>query len=207
MKGLAVLTAVAVLATTGGAWAAGMTLTSRHLGAAAVGSPAFFPVSVLLTDALKGTTGRPDNGDIIDFVLSAPVDESSMCSGWDNSVASRTLTFEWSVVDGGTGNDTLQVTEVPAACPTGFHIGTVDLGSTGYDLSVDAIQFSNTDAILTVGATTSTLELHFGGKHHGTAGTVTSGSPAVWTPDPLLTDLSGHSCGVSVARTSSPVQF
>jgi hypothetical protein len=86
-------------------------------------------------------------------------------------------------------------------------VGTVDLGSAGYDTSTASIDFPTTTNSLSVAAASTTLTITLNGQVHGTAGTVSSGSAAIWTPDPALKDRSGRTCGNNLAQSTTTVQF
>ena len=208
MKLTVVAAVVALMLTAGTAWAAGLTLSSAHLGASAVSTPAMFPDWVSTANKTGGTVGRVQTGDSLTVVWSQPIDETTLCSGWSNSSSSQSVTLQWSVINGTAGaDDTLQVTGTSSTCTGGFHVGTIDLGSTGYDTSTTAIDFPTTTNALTVNATNTILTVTLNGQIHGTAGTVASGNPALWTPDAALKDRSGRSCGSNLAQSSSTVQF
>ena len=204
---LAVVAAV-VLASTGTAWAAGLTLSTAHLGASSVTTPTMYPMSVAFGNKNGGTVGKVQSGDTIGFVWSQQVDETSLCSGWSNSSSSQSLTLQWSVVNGASGaHDTLQVTGSSSTCVGGFHVGTIDLGAAGYDTSATSIDFPTTTNVLSVGAATTTLTVTLGGQVNGTAGTVGSGSAAIWTPVSTIKDRSGRACGTNLAQSTTTVQF
>ncbi|MDQ1746021.1 MAG: hypothetical protein QOD07_284 [Frankiaceae bacterium] len=206
-RGLAAAAAVVVVSA-GTAWAAGLTLTSAHLGASSLTSPVMFPVSVTLANKTNGTVGKVQSGDTVTFVWSQPVDETTLCSGWSNASSTQLLTLQWSVVNGASGaDDTLQATGSSATCATGLHVGTVDLGSAGYDTGSTAIDFTTTTNALTVGSTTTTLVVTLGGGSAVNAGTVASGNAAVWTPDSAVKDRSARTCRTNLAKSSSTVQF
>ncbi|MBV9368835.1 MAG: hypothetical protein JO074_03320 [Frankiales bacterium] len=207
-RAVALATVGAVLASTATAWAAGLTLSSAHLGATSLSTPAMFPVSVTLANKAAGIAGKVQNGDSVTFVWSQLVDETTLCSGWSNSSSTQSLTLQWSVVNGtGAADDTLQVTGTSATCASGLHVGTVDLGAGSYDTSTASIDFPTTTNALTVGATTTTLTVTLGGQINGTAGTVTSGNAAVWTPDSALKDRSARNCKTNLAQSAATVQF
>lgn len=208
IRALAVAVA-AVLVSTGTAWAAGLTLSSARLGASSVTTPAMYPVSVSLNNKIGGgIAGKVQNGDSVGFVWSQPVDENSLCSGWSNGSSSQSLTLQWSVVNGAGGShDTLQVTGSTPTCVGGLHVGTIDLGAGGYDTSSTSIDFPTTTNVLSVGAATTTLTVTFGGQINGTAGTVNTGSAAIWTPFATVKDRSGRACGTNLAQSSTTVQF
>jgi len=198
----------ALVLSAGTAWAVGLTVSSAELGASSLSTPAMFPVSVTLANKTGGTAGKVQTGDVVTFVWSQPVDETTLCSGWSNSSSSQSLTLQWSVVNGsGTTDDTLQITGSSGTCSTGLHVGTVDLGTSGYDTSTASINFPTTTNALTVGATTTTLTVTLNGQTGGTASTVTSGNAAVWTPDSALKDRSGRTCKTNLAQSTSTVQF
>ena len=209
MRRVAVVVALAALmGGVGTCWGATMTLTSTHLGAASLSTPAMFPVSVTVANKSGGTAGKVQNGDIITFVWSQPIDESTLCSTWTNLVSTQLLTLQWSVVAGTSpNNDKLSVTGTSATCVGGFHVGTIDLGSAGYDTSTTNIDFPTTTNSLSVGASTTTLTVTLAGQKNGTAGTVSSGGAAVWTPDPALKDRSARTCGSNLAQSTATVQF
>jgi hypothetical protein len=207
IRALAAAGAVVVVSA-GTAWAAGLTLTSAHLGASSLTSPVMFPESVTLANKNNGTVGKVQSGDTVTFVWSQPVDETTLCSGWSNASSTESLTLQWSVVNGtGGADDTLQATGSSATCATGLHVGTVDLGSTGYDTGTTAIAFATTTNALTVSSTTTTLVVTLGGGTNPNAGTVASGNAAVWTPDSAVKDRSARTCGANLAQSSSTVQF
>jgi len=167
-----------------------------------------FPVSVTVANKSGGTAGKVQNGDIITVVWSQPIDEPSLCSTWTNAVSTQLLTVQWSVIAGSSpNNDKLSVTGTTATCVGGFHVGTIDLGSAGYDTSTTNIDFPTTTNSLSVGASTTTLTVTLNGQKNGTAGTVSSGSAAVWTPDSALKDRSARTCGSNLAQSSATVQF
>jgi len=207
IRAVAVATA-AVLATTGTAWGAGLALSTAHLGAGAASTPAMYPVWLQLTNKTNGTAGKVQSGDSITFAWSQQIDETTLCSGWSNSSSSQSLTLQWSVVNGTSGaHDKLQVTGSSSTCVGGLHIGTVDLGSTGYDTSTTSIDFPTTTNVLSVGTSSTTLTVTLNGQVNGTAGTVSSGTAAVWTPVATVKDRSGRACGTNLAQSSATVQF
>lgn len=197
------------LALAGIGYAATFTLTTKKLGAAAVTTPIMFPDQIIIANKPGQVVGRADNGDTVTFVYSRQLDEPSLCSGWPNSDPTpAAVKLTWSIINGtGGANDTLAVTAYPAGtCASGFHIGTVDLGSGGYNTSTTDIDFpSNT--VLTVGTTTSTIVVTLAGRKGGTQGTVNNGTAATWTPDSAATDRSGNNCGSNLAKTSATNQF
>jgi hypothetical protein len=207
IRALAFATAAVVLPA-GTAWAAGLTLSSAHLGASPVSVPTMYPMTVALGNKNGGTVGKVQNGDTIGLVWSQQLDETTLCSGWSNSSSSQSLTLQWSVVNGvGTADDTLQVTGSSSTCVGGLQVGTVDLGSAGYDTSTAAIDFPTTTNVLTVGAATTTLTVTLNGQVNGTAATVGSGRAAVWTPTAAVKDRSGRGCGANLAQSTTTVQF
>lgn len=198
----------ALLGGVGVCWAAPLTLTSGHLGAAAATTPVMFPVSVTVANKAGGTVGRVQNGDVLTLVWSQAIDESSLCSTWTNLLNTQSITLQWSVIAGtAPANDRLAVTGTSATCVGGFHVGSIDLGSAGYDTNTANIDFPTTTNALSISGSTTTLTATLNGQKNGTAGTVSSGSAAVWTPDAALKDRSGRSCGTTLARSSTTVQF
>jgi hypothetical protein len=198
------MTAVGV----GVAYAATFTLTSAHLGAAGVTPPVMFPVSV--TTANHGTLpGKVEKLDTVTFVWSRVLDETTVCSGWSNAQTTHTLSMSWVIQQntGSTGNDVLVPGATGATCSSGLHVGSVDLGAPGYINTANGT-IAASATVITVGSTTTTLTVTFGGAPTGgTAGTVLSGVAATWTPDSAVTDTAGHNCGSNLARSSATVQF
>jgi hypothetical protein len=203
----------AALLLTGVAWASGLTLSARHLGASAATTPAMYPVWLALNNKSgggggKAVVGQVQTGDSMTFAWSQPIDETTLCSGWSNSSSSQSLTLQWSVVNGAAGgHDMLQVTGSSPTCVGGFHVGSIDLGAAGYDTSTTSIDFPTSTMSLSVAATSTTLTVTLNGQIHGAAGTVSSGSAAIWTPDPALKDRTGRTCGSNLAASSTTVQF
>lgn len=204
----AVLAAAALLAgaAAGTAHAAALTLSAATLGTAAPAVPVMYPVSLVLEDK-NANDGKVENNDTVTLVLAGQVDLPTLCSSWSNGPATQTATVRWSIVDGGSGNDVLRPTDTSGTCAGGLLAGSIDLGSAGYDTSTSPIEFTAAKNDVTVGATTTTLVVILKGATGGTAGTVTSGTRAVWTPDPGLKDRSGRTCGANVAATSAVTQF
>ncbi len=210
-RGVALVAITTALVVPGGlTWAASLLLASRTLDTSSLPTPVMFPMSVTVANKSGGTLGRAQNGDIATLVFSRQIDEPTLCSGWSNASPTQALVnLPWSIVDGGVANDRLRVTGtgVSATCATGFHIGSIDLGSPGYNVSTTAIDFLGTDIALTVGAATTTVTVTLDGQKNGSAVTVPSGASALWTPDPLLKDRAGVNCGSNLSRSSATVQF
>ena len=202
MRRTGVVAAVLAVSTVAiSAWASTLTVTSKHLGAAAVTAPVMYPVSVTATD-LTGTPGRIRGGDRITFVWSRPVDEPSLCSGWSNTSSTQSLSMTWTVTNGTTSDDLLRPAAV-STCATGLHVGTFDLGGAGYVSGT--VTFTSSTVALSVGATTTTLTVTLG-TQSGTSAT-SSGTNGTWTPDAAVTDRSAHGVGSNLATTASTVVF
>jgi hypothetical protein len=202
------LPAVVLFAATA-AWAAGFTLSTAHLATSALSTPVMFPDWIATTNKSgNGTVGKVQSGDSVTFVWSQTVDEPTLCSGWSNSSSTQSLTLQWSVVAGSGGaDDTLQVTGSSSTCSSGLHVGTVDLGSAGYDTSATSIDFPTTTNALSFNGASTILTVTFNGQTHGTAATVSAGNAAVWTPDSSVKDRSGRNCPSCLAQSSTTVQF
>lgn len=167
-----------------------------------------FPDAVTIANKAGNVVGRADNGDTVTLVFSRLLDMPTLCSGASNSVTSLTGTVTWSLINGtGTANDTLAVTAAPTACTNGFRVGSIDLGSPGYNTSTTNIDFPST-TVVTLGASTTSIAVTLAGrKPNAAVGTVSSGAAATWTPDSAVTDRNGQNCGTNVAKTSATVQF
>ena len=187
----------------GVAWASSLTVTSKHLGAAALTTPVMYPVSVTASD-LNGNPGRVRQGDRITFVWSQQVNEPSLCSGWSNSSSTQSLTMTWTITDGSSSDDVLRPSAI-STCSTGLHVGTFDLGGSAY-VSGGTATFTSSSVALTVGTSTTTLTVTLGFQSGGTTST-SSGAAGTWTPDAAVTDRSAHSVGSNLAVTLSTVMF
>ena len=210
MKRTVTIALVSVVALTAAsvAYAASFTLTSARLGASAVAAPIMYPDSVTIANKGGGHAGKAENGDIITLVYSQLLQASTICNGWSNAGPNPQAKLQWTIVNGAGGaDDTLVADGSTAPCTTGLSIGTIDLGSAGYDTSTNNINFPSTAATITFGTSTTTITATLNGQKNGTAGTVTSGNAAVWDPDTAVTDRSGNNCGLNVAASSSTVQF
>lgn len=190
-------------------YAASFTLTTKKLGAASVTTPIMFPDQVITTN-VGPNVGKMEKNDTITFVWSQVVDQTTVCSGWANSTSTHTTNIDWVVQDnaGATGDDVMTPGNAPATCAAGLHVGSVDLGSSGYVTNGDAT-FAKSPTTITVGTSTTSLVVKIPGAPAGgkVGPVVTTGSAAVWTPDSTVTDLSGRNCGSNLAKTSATTQF
>jgi hypothetical protein len=206
---IAVAVAAAVLGGTAVGWASSITVTSTRLAAAAPPSPVMFPVSVTVIDKAGVPKGKVNNGDIITVVWSQLLEASTLCSSADN-LTGLNAQFTWTISAGGGLNDddVLAPSGTSSTCATGLHVGAIDLGSTGYNTNNSSpINFPKSTNVLTFGATTTTLTVTLNGQGGGSAGTVTNGSQALWTPDNATTDRAGRTCGSNLALSGSTMQF
>jgi hypothetical protein len=202
---VSVVTAFAAVTTL--AYAASLTLSTKQLGASAVTTPVMFPESVTIANKGGGHLGKPESGDIITLVYSQLLNAPTVCSGWKNSGPNGSAKLQWTIVDGGAGDDTLVADGTGAPCATGLFIGSIDLGAAGYDLSTTSINFPTTTTTIAFGTSTTTITATLNGQKNGTAGTVTSGNAATWTPDSAVTDRNGNNCGLNLAQATATVQF
>lgn len=204
MRRVAILAAAlsaVLLSELGFAWASSLTVTSARLTASDAATPTMFAESVTPADG-NGNVGRIRNGDKITFVWSQPVDEPSLCSGWSNAASTHTLSMTWTAVHG-SGDDFLQPGST-STCATGLHVGKFDFGGAGY--LTGTVTYTGSTTTLTVGASTTTLSVTLGSESGGGSST-SSGTNGTWTPDPAVTDRSGHSCGSNLAITVGTVMF
>jgi hypothetical protein len=199
---LATALALVVAVDAGVAWASSLTVTSKHLGASALTTPVMYPVSVTAVDG-GGNVGRVRQGDKITFVWSQPVDEPSLCSSWSNASSTQSLSMNWTAIHSTGTNDVLKPAAV-AACATGLHVGTFDLGGSGYISGT--VTYGGSTVSLTVGASTTTMVVTLGSDSGGGT-SQSSGAAGTWTPDVALTDRSGHNCGSNLAITVATVMF
>jgi len=185
-------------------WGALLGVTSAMLAATAPATPIAYPNSVV--SANGGTvTGRPERFDTVTVVFSVQLSQATLCSTWTNGTSSRSVTGTVSITNGGAGNDVLTVTTVPVGtCASGFRFGSLDLGSPGYVTATRTYGTSTIALTQTVTATTLRITL---GTASGAGTTVSGGSVMVYTPDPLVADLSGNRCGLNTASSPSVVQL
>ena len=204
---VATVSAVAVAAGSV-AYAATFTLTTAKVGAAAVTTPVMFPTSVTVANKSGGHLGKPENGDVITLVYSRLLQASTFCSSWTNTGPNANVSIQWTIVNGTSGaDDTLVVDGSAPACSGGMKMGTIDLGAAGYDSSTTSINFPTTTTSIAFGTSTTTITATLNGQKNGTAGTVTSGNAATWTPNSAVTDRNGNTCGLNVAKSTATVQF
>jgi hypothetical protein len=137
-----------------------------------------------------GTANQIDKGDTIAITLVQPLLPGSLCSSLTGSNTLQTKDSMAVVTDGGTGHDTLTLSDTNTTdCSTGFHFGSIDLGSTGWVTGGGSISFGGpgvgNGSAITYSTTTRTLTIVLGKANPtggAVAGTVTSGPTAIWTP-------------------------
>lgn len=197
-----------VLGSTEGAWSANQPLTSARLGSLSVAAPPFYPSQVSTAAALfKPQHGQPGKGDLVTVAFAGQASQASICSGWSNTLPTESLSgLTITLADGTVGNDVLSVTAAPVTCATGFHLGSVDLGSPGY-LSGGNGVFSACTVSLTQTSTTTSVTLTLGTRSGGSTATVSAGSTVTFTPDAAVTDTSNRPASPSTAQSPSVVQF
>lgn len=160
--------------------------------------------SLLLSNVgSHNTAGLPEQGDTIAITFSTAIPAGTICSGWNGSTLNSNNDLTVVLHDGGSGNDTVTFTAA-VSCGSShvLHVGSIDLGSTGFNTTGSNITFSGTgnnatSMVLTSG-TTLTITL---GKVSPTSGaqTVSTSVTAVYTPDATL--------GVSGTGSHTAVQF
>ena len=188
-----VVVLVAVVAT-GVAVAATFSLSTPHLGAGQVTTPVLWADTMALTD--KGgaghKVGQTDAGDTINVTYSEVLAKTNFCTGWTGATA-PTVTVKGN--KGGSGVDdtiTLDQTTLNMTCTGGLHFGSIDLGSTGFFNT--AVTFATSTVSLS--GTPSKLTITLGTKS-GTVVQLNATRTATFTPDPALSDSSGHAIGAS----------
>jgi hypothetical protein len=116
---------------------------------------------------------------------------SDFCSSWTNDNVDQSLTGNSDVtvtVTNGT-HDSIAVTS--ATCT--FHLGTIDMGSSGYVSSTATFKgsTSSTKSTITWDESARTLVITLGAKTGGSVSNVTSSTP-VYTASSSLSDTSGN---------------
>lgn len=135
------------------------------------------------------TVGKAQTGDTVTFTYSEVMDPDSFLAGWTGPATTVTVRL----VNGGGGNDTLQVWDAANAVRLPF--GTVNLGERGY---VTASRNFTNSSMLQVGAViTITL-----GTPSGATPTETDPGTMTWTPNATATDAAGNACSLALAAES-----
>jgi hypothetical protein len=205
---VAVTTIVMVAVAAAAAYAGSLTVTTQRLGGAPLNTPIMFPRSFATTNG-GNRAGQIQNKDTVTWTWSVPIDQTTLCSGWSNAQITHSFSMTWVISDnaGSTGNDLLVAGSTGVTCSTGMHIGSVDLGAPGYISGGNGTIAGATTAIVVIGGTTTLQVTVPATPTGGSASQVSSGSAAVWTPDPAVTDLAGRSCGSCLAKSTTTVQF
>jgi hypothetical protein len=152
--------------------------------------------------------GKIEKGDSLTVGFSAPIAVSSLCSAWSGNGSDHELSgnneVTVTVADGpGATDDSLTVSS--SKCT--FHLGTIDLGSSGYVSGGNVAFAGNGSSRSTVEytANSDTLEVTLGGSSGAGTTKQVSSSVATLTPDPALTDPFGN--GLPSFSTGSTQQF
>ena len=159
------------------------------------------PTNVVMANGAGGgshVVGRMDTDDTLSATYSERLDAVSLCSTWDNSGATETLSGSM-VVDilttNNASNDVLTIADVTSANCGGaanFRFGSVNLA--GDYVSTNATFTANgaaNNSVLTWNHTTKTLTIELGNA----SGPVNSGvglSAPIYTPSTLIKDLAGN---------------
>ncbi len=132
------------------------------------------------------TVGKAQTGDTVTFTYSEVMEPDSLLVGWTGAATNVTVRL----VNGGGGNDTLQVWD--AANTTQLPFGTVNLGQRGYVAA--SRNFTNSSMVQAGAVITITL-----GNPSGATGTETIPGTMTWTPTAGATDAAGNACSVAFA--------
>jgi hypothetical protein len=172
------------LTKTSGIMNSGGTTLAANFNGPAYTLRSMYPSALVLTDG--GQPNRIDVGDSLAVTLSLAAAQSSLCAAWTGDSTDRSRSDGVvTVVDGGTGNDSL--TFAASGCPT-LRLGTVALGSTGY-VSGGNASFA---ATVSYAVATRTVLVTFGVKSGAGSIGVVGGSPsATFIPAALLTATTG----------------
>ncbi len=137
------------------------------------------------------TVGRAEAGDTLVYTFSEAMDPDTIASGWTASGAQNVVLR---LVDGGLGNDTVQIWN--AANTAQLPLGSVDLGRIDYILTGTAtFGASGTASAMTMSGSAVTITL-------GTAGgsgtnTAAGNGTMTWTPSATPTDGAGNPMSVT----------
>ena len=154
----------------------------------------FFPTSLALANG--GQPNRIDAGDSLAVTLSIALAQNSLCGAWtSNDVDTSRSDVVVTLVDGGTGNDSL--TFAAPGCPN-LRFGSVSLGSSSYVTGGNA-RFA---ASVTYTVATRTILMTFGVKSGAGSISVAGGSPvATFTPNAELTSTTGATAFGTITST------
>jgi hypothetical protein len=151
--------------------------------------------------AVAGTIEQKDS---VILTYSEPLDMSTLCSAWTGTGSQSLNDVTVTVTDGGSSNDTLTVSS--PSCT--FHLGTIDLGATGYATGGNLTFFGTggNKSQINWTANTGTLTISLGAQiGPGTAGNVSS-SVATLNPDSNVKDVAGNPLTASFS-TANIKQF
>ncbi len=161
--------------------------------------------SVQLVDG-AGTAGRVQPGDRIVVTYSQTLGVATVCSTWNGNLTAQSLgaanDVTVTLADGGAGNDAITVTS--ATCT--LHLGTLDLGATGYVNGGNRTFSGSGPGASTVAwdPTSRTLTVTLGASTGlGTVGTVATSS-ATHTPDAGIKNAVGTAITGSFATGAVP---
>lgn len=212
MKGRTTVIAafLALFFTATAAFSASITFSSKHLAAATLSVPVFYPNSVVAAN-LAAVVRKPEKNDTLTVVYSAQMDASTLCGGAPTVVGTLSASVAITITSNAapSGNDQLAIPSVGTGICSGdgiLHFGTVDLGSTGYVTS-GTTTFSASTFTLTQTSTSATIIITLGTASGSVPVQVATGTAAIYTPDPVLADTVGNSIGVSTAVTAATTQF
>ncbi|MBI2238936.1 MAG: hypothetical protein HYU54_10500 [Actinobacteria bacterium] len=136
------------------------------------------------------TVGKAQTGDTVTFTYSEVMEPDSVLAGWTGPATTVTVRL----VNGGAGNDTLQVWNAANAVRLPF--GTVNLGGQAY-IAGGTRNFTNSTMVQAGAVITITL-----GNPSGGTGTEVAAGTMTWTPAVGATDAAGNACSVALAAES-----
>jgi hypothetical protein len=177
-----------------------------------VDSVAPFVTNMTLANAGNGAAGKVEKGDSITITFSEAMNVNAFCSAWSGDGSDQSITANdvaiVTLADGGASNDTMTVSTA-SGCSGGFHLGTINLGGTGYLGGASATFSGGGGNATTINwtAATRTLTIVLGKQQSGGS---TGNSPhtvATFTRDATIQDSAGNAVSPATFSTGDVVQF
>ena len=151
------------------------------------------PIAVTSLTLANGaaTAGKPEPGDTIAIQFNGPISVNSACSAWANNTADQLLTDAIvTILDGGGAHDSIAFSSPSCV----LHLGTIDLGSTGYAPS-GQVTFGATGSGSTIAYSASTykITITLGTQQSSTLLSTIAASVATLHPSSGLLGVGGNS--------------
>lgn len=198
----------------GVAAAATFTVSPTKVQSARIPATPPAPSGALSTTKVAGSTThfQAQSGDVLSIIFKAAVDPTTICPAWDGvayangSTLNSRFTVTIKTVSG--GNNQLTITGNCPSTSTAVHIGTVDLGTTGYagssNTTFSGTGSNATNIALSSDRTVLTVVLGGSGTTSQLVSSTTTGT-ATFTADSNMKTASGTA--VTTGQTSVGLLF